>query len=276
MKDNLVKAILLQKNKPPIMEAGRGRVLSQHAVMYIVEGHGFFEDAYTTRREVTPGTVFYLFPGVWHCFDPAPGTVWTEYWVLFDGHRAAARFGDLLPSRPPVHSIGLADSIMEAYELLYELWSSSSAPDENAVSYLLHRILGECYFRIHRLRPDHRNNLVNRALMFMRRYAERSDLDLRRFADRENISYEHFRKQFRKAVSLPPRQYFLKLKVDRARELLINSADSVKQIAFRLGFDDEYYFSRLFKSKEGVSPRQFRKNLIGGRSLQDKTGPPPA
>jgi AraC-like DNA-binding protein len=45
----------------------------------------------------------------------------------------------------------------------------------------------------------------------------------------------------------------------RARELLLTTDQSIKEISFQLGFDSIYYFSRFFKQKTGMSPSEFRK-----------------
>jgi AraC-like DNA-binding protein len=60
-------------------------------------------------------------------------------------------------------------------------------------------------------------------------------------------------------TGISPRQYFLQLKVMRARELLITTDQSIKEISYQLGFDSIYYFSRFFKQKTGMSPSEFRK-----------------
>ena len=56
---------------------------------------------------------------------------------------------------------------------------------------------------------------------------------------------------------MTPYQYFIGIKMHKAKELLEGGDQAVKEVAFRLGFKDEYYFSRLFKSKTGVSPSQW-------------------
>ena len=64
---------------------------------------------------------------------------------------------------------------------------------------------------------------------------------------------------FKGETGMTPYDFLLREKIDAAAELLRNSRKSVKEIAFMLGFHDEYYFSRLFKRKRGVSPKRFRQ-----------------
>ncbi len=64
---------------------------------------------------------------------------------------------------------------------------------------------------------------------------------------------------FQRDFGITPYQYLLRRKMETARMLLKNSVKPVKEIACELGFSDEYYFSNIFKKKNGVSPQKFRK-----------------
>jgi len=68
-------------------------------------------------------------------------------------------------------------------------------------------------------------------------------------------------KIFKEAYGITPYAYFLDKKVSLAKDMLLNTNLSVKQIADRLSFADEYYFSNVFKQKAGVSPSKYRKTL---------------
>jgi ABC-type sugar transport system ATPase subunit len=84
------------------------------------------------------------------------------------------------------------------------------------------------------------------------------DVDFKGLASSVYMSYDNFRRKFKLQVGLSPNQYFIKLKVDRAKELLQFTDLEIKEIAERIGLSDPYYFSRLFKAWEGRSPLSFR------------------
>ena len=50
----------------------------------------------------------------------------------------------------------------------------------------------------------------------------------------------------------------------RAKELLAATDKSIKEISFELGFQSIYYFSNMFKKKEGINPSAFRKKRNSG------------
>lgn len=265
-RENLVKAVGLDTDKPPIMEVSGGRVLYHHAVMYILKGEGFFEDIKTPRQRVVPGTVFYQYPKRWHRFDPNLGTTWTEYWVLFDGKKAEQFFGKLLPADKPIYQVGRDESIVEAYEELYDLWFYRSRGYKEYSSLLLHKILAEFYVKIKGIAFKRKDDVIHRAKMFMRHNLEVEKIDFKEFVAAENMSYEHFRKRFKEETGLSPKHYFLMLKMNRAKERLLRPRVSIKELSFELGFNDPYYFSRLFKKKEGISPQEYKKKHRSYRS----------
>lgn len=64
---------------------------------------------------------------------------------------------------------------------------------------------------------------------------------------------------FKRDWGITPYQYLLDKRIQLAKLLLSNSVKSVKEVAYELGFVDEFYFSDIFKKKTGLSPTMFRK-----------------
>src|SRR5262249_10574748 len=56
-----------------------------------------------------------------------------------------------------------------------------------------------------------------------------------------------------------PEDFFIRLKIQRACEILEATDLCVKEVAAKLGYDDAFYFSRLFKSVNGVAPTEYRR-----------------
>jgi AraC-like DNA-binding protein len=66
---------------------------------------------------------------------------------------------------------------------------------------------------------------------------------------------------------MPPYRYALLRKIELAKQLLSETAMSVKEIASYLSFEDEFYFSGLFRQKTGHSPTGYRKAMTEGSAL---------
>jgi AraC-like DNA-binding protein len=84
------------------------------------------------------------------------------------------------------------------------------------------------------------------------------EIDFKILANNLGISYSKFRSDFKRQTGLPPLQYFLFLKIEKAKDLLIHTDISSKQIAYDLGFESDSYFCRLFKKKMNLTPKEFR------------------
>jgi AraC family transcriptional regulator len=72
------------------------------------------------------------------------------------------------------------------------------------------------------------------------------------------ISEYHFARQFKAATGLPPHQYVIARRVERAKQLLRDGDLSLAEVAASAGFSDQSQFCHHFKRLVGVTPRQFR------------------
>jgi AraC family transcriptional regulator len=86
-----------------------------------------------------------------------------------------------------------------------------------------------------------------------------SELALDELAAVIHLSPYHFARMFKASTGLPPQQYFIVRRVERAKQLLRSGDDlSLAQVAARPGFWDQGHFTRHFKRLVGASPKQFR------------------
>jgi AraC-like DNA-binding protein len=104
----------------------------------------------------------------------------------------------------------------------------------------------------------------------MMREDVRGELSLAEFAQSVNLSVWRLCHIFKSDVGMPPMRYLRGLRMERAKDLLESSFLSVKEIAYRVGLNDESHFVRDFKSTYGSSPAlyrlHFRQNGGGGES----------
>ena len=80
-----------------------------------------------------------------------------------------------------------------------------------------------------------------------------------RYAQACGISESYFRMLFREWAGMGPIEYRNRLRIAHAKSYLINSTMLVDEVSTLVGFEDTFYFSRLFKKLTGMSPRTFRK-----------------
>lgn len=85
-------------------------------------------------------------------------------------------------------------------------------------------------------------------------------IDLNKICSQLGKSKSHIISNFKKETGGTPYDYLLNKKIELAKKLLLSTNFSVKEIAERLKFADQYYFSGLFKKKTGFSPKAFKEN----------------
>ena len=81
-----------------------------------------------------------------------------------------------------------------------------------------------------------------------------------------HLTEEHLIRLFRKHLNLTPMKYLQVLKLETATSLLLNSALSVKEIAWKLGYSNQFLFSRNFKAHSGVPPTEYRRRYFQGNA----------
>lgn len=86
-----------------------------------------------------------------------------------------------------------------------------------------------------------------------------SSLTMEQMAAVTHLSIYHFARQFKTTTGLPPHQYVIARRVERARQILREDDEiSLAQVALRVGFSDQSQFHFHFKRIVGVTPRQFQ------------------
>jgi len=109
------------------------------------------------------------------------------------------------------------------------------------------------------LQPDNElAKLIDKARAFLQEAVE-SDISMPEVARHLDISYTTFRHAFKKYTGQSPAQYFINLKLHRAKEMLRGSSASIKEISYTLHFESPEYFATTFRKKTGKSPSEFRK-----------------
>ena len=101
---------------------------------------------------------------------------------------------------------------------------------------------------------------IEPAVKYIQENFPSGELTIDLLAQIAGISVRYLSQEFVKCFKLSPKQYIIKQQLSLARKLLLDSEHSVLEIAINCGFQNEYYFSKLFKEKIGESPSLYRKN----------------
>lgn len=238
----------------------QGRVLNEYQINYITEGKGVLENE-NGRFLIKPGSIIVTAPNVWHRYRPLKNTGWKEQYIGFNG-KIAEQFlaHPLFSSNQPVINIGIKEEILDTYLKTFELLKKEKPGFQQVASGMVIKLLGYLisFEKQKEFTGKRIASIIEEARFKMREQVDHA-LDLEKMALEYNIGYSYFRKMFKSYTGVAPHKYHLELKIMRAKELLLSTDKSIKEISFELGFQSIFYFSRLFKKKVGVNPTDLRK-----------------
>lgn len=239
----------------------KGRTLDSFTLVYITRGSGKLESHSGGTHTINAGDLFILYPGEWHRFQPDADTGWDEHWVEFDGEQARRIMSHpAFSPKQPVHSIGADEPILALFIEISEATQTQPPGFEQIIATQASQIVARLLARLQYSSPEAREmeTCIRRACLHILQHAEQA-IDTLQLSRELGISHSAFRNHFKQITGLPPGQYQIQIRLNKARRLLRNSTLSIQEIAEQLGFDSIYYFSRLFKKKTGCSPLAFRK-----------------
>jgi AraC-like DNA-binding protein len=240
-----------------------GRTLEVFQLVYITDGTGWFWSERSGQADVSPGTVFILFPGVKHAYRPNPDTGWTEEWIGFGGPHAHRLWNNgILQAEQPIFNIGVHQDEVAIFDSAIALCREQTPGFQIRLGALVLQIVASVQ-AFHKYEQQHHTagEIIRRARYLMQQQLE-SGISVEEIASRCSLSYGQLLRAFRQYTGLTPYQYFLQLRIHRAKELLENPNVQIKEVAARLQFENQYYFARLFKKKVGVSPSQWRGQVL--------------
>ena len=76
------------------------------------------------------------------------------------------------------------------------------------------------------------------------------------------LDRSYLSKLFKNATDMTPQEYLLSFRMNKAKELLKDSSISVQNVAYSVGYNDPFSFSKFFKRETGLSPSEYRKKNL--------------
>lgn len=242
-------------------DLSKGRILDEYQLLYQPEGEGVFQSAHIPETPIKAGDIFLLFPGEWHTYHPLPHKGWKSHWIGFKGKNIDDRVkaGFLSPEKPIYH-VGFSNEILGLYDEAFKTAQEEAAYSQQTLAGIVNHLIGLMYSLERNMilnKDSKRVDMINKARLRIRESLE-GNLTIQEIAQDLGVSYSSFRKLFKEYTGIAPAMYQQTLRLQRAKELLSTTDESIKEIAYRLNFESPDYFSAKFKSQTGVKPSDFR------------------
>lgn len=246
-----------------------GRKLPEYQAIYVTSGRGEFESTPTGRVEIGAGTVFLLFPDVWHRYRPSIETGGDEYWVSFAGDTM-----DRLVERgffSPEHAVlttGVEEAILGPFRSLLDRLRGEVTGFPHLIAANTIEILaailataGSSSAKLVAKGPRDVATVADRLVAdTLRLIWDQSQRDLT-VADLERqlpVTRRSLERRFREALGHTIHEEILRCRLERARRLLAKTDLSIKEVAAAAGFPNADNMGRAFRRLEGVSPSEYR------------------
>jgi AraC-like DNA-binding protein len=228
------------------------RVLSDYAWVYVVSGEAFYSDELGTDVRLVAGDGLLIVPDVRHSNGALSGQNWDHIYFVFDGpvFRMMVGSGVFRCEYPVTH----LEPIEEWTERFLEMATRERPHDARQRTMLLYDFASLLSSAV--IRPESDETWISRASTRLAQDGGRGDITS--VAREFNLSYDAFRKRFRREAGQSPAAYQEKLRAETVAELLRSTSLTTRQIAAVLGYLDEFHLSRRFKASFGVAPGRFR------------------
>lgn len=233
---------------------------NHYLLIYVAKGEGWYSVRDQTFR-VVENDFFVLSHELAVRLGSSVENPWSIYWAYFSGTQAANIVLHLMgmnnfaprKAKPLVGRVAQFNDILHHLELLKNMENLVYA-NSRFYSFL-------CSFRLTVLsaRKHAKKDGVIQSIEFMRENIH-GNVTLEDLAKVAGLSISHYCSLFKKKTMQSPLNLYTSMKVQRACQLLQNRNQTIKSIAYSLGFFDQYHFSKVFKQVMGTSPKSFKNH----------------
>jgi AraC-like DNA-binding protein len=242
------------------------RRFDAYAIVYLLAGSGFYQDEAGADVELSAGDMILVRPSLGHRYGPHQWTEWLERYVVFEGPLfelwEASGYFDLHPPIVRVEPIHEWNAVLD--RLTGDRTRGGAVPALEQVielQHLLATVFGEDRSRESLSSADRDWLSTACSLLDAGDQANSDEPDLAAVAESMAMSYDGFRKRFRRLSGNTPARYRTEKRIERARRMIQRGTMTNREIAEALGFCDEHHLSRRFRQFVGKSPREFRQSL---------------
>lgn len=242
------------------------RLLQDYVMIYCVDGRGWLK-LKDKHYSIRSGDLFICPPGIVHSYGADAKEPWTKYWVHFRGNNADAYAALLgITVAAPVLHIGENMKVQSIFQdILHTL--KLGYTNSNlilATTYLTNICSYINYWTVNNWLTKKENTNIDMIINYMLENID-ANLTLEQLSGYINMSKYHFSKLFKEKTDYSPIDYYIRLKIQKACELLELPNIKIVDISTKLGFSSQYYFSLTFKRIMGKSPQNYRRLIIPKR-----------
>lgn len=247
----------------PEFHVKREKGLTSHQFLYTEKGCGILE-VNSKKYLLEKDSLLYLPPELPHEYYPEQSD-WTTCWMVFRGDSLRSIMNNMGFNKELIAVNTDLSSFKKICDRIYGLASDNLHSSEKCSLLIYNAILtAKDIFNSVSSENNTGNLIVDNAVRYINEHCG-SDITLGELAEHSGVSPQYFGRVFRNRLNMRPMEYVARVKVSKAKIMLLNSDMPIAMISEKLGYAGPTYFGIVFRKYEGISPSEFRKN--GGNMI---------
>lgn len=214
-----------------------------------------------TTTSITSNTLVIIPPNTPYEYSQQGSEDLFYYWIHFTGSHALSNLNEFgLVPLPFIRQLPqVANPIEYQSQKMFDIFIKNGTYRDAELSHCMDAILIKIAKHINS--TDDEKTKLSKSIKHINTYYT-TDLNVPDLAAMEFLSVSRYSVLFNKIMHTSPYQYIINLRLNAACEMLRDSTLNITQIAELLGFQNCFFFSKLFKKHIGISPIQYRKNIL--------------
>ncbi len=206
------------------------------------------------------GSALFLPKGYKHEYHPLPNQKWVTYWVSFSGQGVNEMLDIINLQTAKFMEFLSIDRICRIMKRIIKTLKSDRIYGNYYASVYLYELFVEVNKQMHNIVSENDFNADNRMVLVIDYIEEHyhDKIKLQTLCVISDLSEQHLCRLFKKYLDTRPMEYLEKLRINEAKKKLMSTNKAVQIIAEDVGYENAAYFSKIFKSHEGMTPTEFR------------------
>lgn len=234
--------------------------IDEYIIIYCLEGAGTIEINSSELFTLSSGMLYCINKNTSHRYYSDATNSWSILWLHFS---LDAKSDYLLPNHKNVHSFSMEKRkiIQNHFIELLNLCESNFQKDTMiCISQLLRLILTEITYLPDKITYDKQSRYLSSAIKYMHENIDK-ELALQQICNHLDISSSYLSSIFKNSTNQSPIAYFTQLRMEQACKYLRIDSLKIYEVAKMVGYQDPYYFSRIFKKTMHKSPKEYRLSI---------------
>lgn len=238
-------------------------VRDHYLIHYIIDGEGTYHvDGKTFKLTKNQG--FLICPNVLTYYEADTSNPWYYNWIGFSGFKAETYLKQANLSRSnPIFTYKKGGLIEEYVDEMIQ-YQSPTEENELKLHGLLFLLLSELVGNADKSRATEKSQkdiYIEKCIEYIEKHFSH-DITVANLAEYIGLNRSYLSSIFKSYINMSPQEFLIKYRMDKASEFMLAPSLSIGEISRSVGYEDPLAFSKIFKKIKGLSPREYREQLL--------------